>query len=76
MGELVEFFDPNGDNLKNISKYAGKRYRAIVGVQTFAFSVELKDGSNLHDLFIGPKFNIFSGNVRARRIRCCEPGQR
>ena len=58
MGELVEFFDPNGDNLKYISKYAGKRYRAIVGVQTFVFSVELKDGSNLHDLFIGPKFNM------------------
>ncbi len=57
-GQLVEFFDPNGENFSELSRFIGKRFRAIIGLQTFALSVEMKDGRNLHDLLEGPKFNM------------------
>ena len=58
LGCLVEFFDPNGNKLSGISRFTGKRFKAVIGIQTFAFSVEMKDGTNLHDLLEGPKFNM------------------
>jgi hypothetical protein len=45
--------------LDELTKLSGKRFKAIIGVQTYLFSVKFKDGSNLHDSVKGPKFNMF-----------------
>ncbi len=58
-GETVEYFNPYGDRIAELVTLMGKRFRAIIGIQTFAFSVKLKTGENVHDSIIGPKFNMF-----------------
>lgn len=58
-GCLVEYFDPENGNINNITQYIGKRYRAIVGMQSYLFSVKMADQvTYLHNLISAPKFNV------------------
>ena len=54
----VELFNPHGDHVAELADLSGKRFRALIGIQTFAFSVKKKNGENLHDEIKGPKFNM------------------
>lgn len=58
LGEIVELFDLQDFKPENILLLKGLKYKAILGFQTYVFSIELKDGSNFHDLIEGPKFNM------------------
>jgi hypothetical protein len=58
-GETVQIMDMSGKPLDELIKLTGKRFKAIIGVQTYLFSVKFMDGSNLHDSIKGPKFNMF-----------------
>lgn len=58
-GWFVEYFDPYGEKVTEIVHLIGKRFRAIIGMQTFVFSVKLKNGENVHDKIVGPKYNMF-----------------
>ncbi|MBQ7677822.1 MAG: glycosyltransferase family 1 protein [Lachnospiraceae bacterium] len=58
-GYIIEYFDPYGDKVTDIVTLMGKRFRAIIGIQTFVFSVKMKTGENVHDSIIGPKYNMF-----------------
>ena len=58
-GEQVEYFDAGKEDWMEIVRYKGKRYKAIIGVQTYLFSVKMKDGIHfLHEFIAGPKYNF------------------
>lgn len=57
-GYLVEYFDTAKEKHTALSRYIGKSYQAIVGMQTFLFSVRMEDGSFLHDKINGQKYNF------------------
>lgn len=59
IGERVEYFDTGREDWTEIVRYKGKHYRAIIGVQTYLFTVMMEDGVHyLHEHIYGPKFNF------------------
>lgn len=58
VGENVETFDLSAKPLDALIDFMGMRFKAIIGFQTFAFSIRLQNGELLHDHIIGPKFNM------------------
>ncbi|MDE6208064.1 MAG: glycosyltransferase [Lachnospiraceae bacterium] len=58
LGENVEVIDITETPLESLTKLAGKYYKAILGIQTYLFSIKYQDGRNLHDFIFGPKFNM------------------
>lgn len=57
--QRVEVFDVSKENIVPLTRYTGMRFKAIIGIQTYLFSIKMKDKTtNLHDLIIGPKFNM------------------
>ncbi len=57
--QRIEIFDVAKEGLSALIRYKGQRFKAIVGIQTYLFSVKMQDKTtNLHDLIIGPKFNM------------------
>lgn len=59
MGKTVEYFDPEREGTAALTKYIGKHYLAIIGIQTYLFSIQMQDGASyLHDRIYGPKYNF------------------
>lgn len=58
MGYIVEYYDVEANGLSGLADYVGKRFKAILGLQTYVFSALASDRQNLHDMIIGPKFNM------------------
>lgn len=58
-GHLVEYFDLSKENIADASRLSGCKYQAIIGFQSFMFSVRLADNTTfLHDTITGPKYNF------------------
>lgn len=58
-GQNVEYFDSQKEDVKSMTKYIGKHYRAVVGVQTYLFSLKMQNGNRyLHDEIYAPKYNF------------------
>ncbi len=58
-GIPVEYFDCENDNLGELAKYMYQHFRAIVGVQSYMFSIKERDEvSYLHEKIYGPKYNF------------------
>lgn len=57
-GFLVEFFDSGKEKHTALSRYIGKSFQAVIGMQTFLFSALMENGSFLHDKIRGPKYNF------------------
>ena len=59
MGQRVEYFDISKEAEKSVVKYKGRHFKAIIGVQTYLFSIKMKDNIHyLHEYIYGPKFNF------------------
>ncbi len=58
MGQPVEYFDSEKEDVKELVHFMGRHFRAVIGMQTNLFSVKMKDGTYLHDYIKGPKFDI------------------
>lgn len=59
MGERVIVYDEQQEDVAGLSRYAGQRFQAVIGVQSYLLSVYLKQsGCYLHERILGPKFNI------------------
>lgn len=58
LGEKVEVIDVNQTPPESIAGYCGRRYKAILGIQTYLFSMHFNDGRNIHDYIFGPKYNM------------------
>lgn len=57
--QAVEIFDVQSEGHHALSRYINQRFKAIVGIQTYLFSIMMQDQiTNLHDLIIGPKFQM------------------
>lgn len=57
--QRIEIFDVAKEGISSLIRYKGQHFKAIVGIQTYLFSVKMQDKTtNLHDLIIGPKFNM------------------
>lgn len=58
-GIPVICYDEQKEDIAGLSRYVGRRFRAIVGMQTYLISVYMKEkGIFLHEEIEGPKFNI------------------
>jgi hypothetical protein len=58
-GETVQIVDMRDTQPGELTMLCGKRFKAMIGVQSYVFSIKFKDGGNLHDSIKGPKFNMF-----------------
>lgn len=57
--QRIEVYDVSKEDITGLTRYAGMRFKAIIGIQTYLFSIKMKDKTtNLHDLIKGPKFNM------------------
>ncbi len=57
--QRIEIFDVSKEDIAPLTKYTGMRFKAVIGIQTYLFSIKMKDKTtNLHNLIIGPKFNM------------------
>lgn len=58
-GYLVEYFDLSKKDFTNASELAGRKYQAVIGIQSYMFSLRLANNVDfLHDQIIGPKYNF------------------
>lgn len=58
IGEKVEIVDVNDTPAEELDFLCFSRYKAILGIQTYVFSICFNDGRNIHDYIFGPKFNM------------------
>lgn len=57
--QAVEIFDVQIEGHRALSRYTNQRFKAIIGIQTYLFSIMMQDQvTNFHDLIIGPKFQM------------------
>lgn len=58
-GYKTEIFDVDREDWKEVVRYQNKHYKAVVGFQSFLFSVKMEDGKRyLADFIKAPKFNV------------------
>ena len=58
-GIRIEYFDEQKETLENLTRYIGRYFKAVFGVQTYLFQVKLADGvTYLHEKIKGPKLNL------------------
>ena len=57
-GMRVIYYDEQKGDIAGLSRYFGRRFKAVIGVQSYLFSVRLQSGEYIHDNILGPKFNI------------------
>lgn len=57
-GMRVIYYDEQIGDVAGLSRYFGRRFKAVIGVQSYLFSVRLQSGEYIHDNILGPKFNI------------------
>lgn len=57
--QRVEIYDASAEGTQPLTRYIGRHFKAILGIQSFLFSIKMQDGvTNLHDLIHGPKYNL------------------
>ena len=58
-GYPVEYFDLSTEDFTEAFRFIGKKYQAVIGFQSYMFSVRLNDNNIfLHDKITGPKYNF------------------
>ena len=58
LGNAVEEYNLEENGMSGLADFAGKRFRAVIGFQTYGFSVLASKEEYLHDLVVGPKFHM------------------
>lgn len=58
LGQHVIYFDMSKRQISEIAAYTGQRLKAVIGMQTYMFSVKEKDGSFVHDKIAAPKYHF------------------
>lgn len=58
-GEQIEAYDEQQDGVEGLAQYVDRRFKAVIGIQTYLMSAYMKKaGCYLHDQIKGPKFNM------------------
>lgn len=55
-GCSVIYFDMSKQKIDDITVFIGRRLKAVIGMQTYLFSVKQKDGTFLHDAIGAPEY--------------------
>ncbi len=59
LGQKVELFDLSLRGNQALTELIGKRFKAVIGIQSYVFHIMMQDGvTNLHDLIHGPKYQM------------------
>lgn len=59
-GERVLYFDQEEHDPREIIQFKGRHFKAVIGVQSCAFSIKMEDEVHyLHEYIYGPKYNFF-----------------
>lgn len=58
LGETIQYFDAEKSPLDDLLVLAKNTYKAVIGIQSYLFSIKLTNGEYLHDLFDAPIFNM------------------
>lgn len=66
-GYLVEYFDLSKEPHTAASKYIGRSFQAVIGMQSYMFSARLTDNLFLHDKINGPKYNFVFDHINSFR---------
>ncbi len=57
--QRVVIFDVEKEGYGSLTRFIGKRFKAVIGIQAYAFSNMIPNHpTNLHDLIHGPKYNM------------------
>lgn len=75
MGAFVEYFDPESEDVRHMAERARKRYRAVIGWQSYMFSITVgKQKTYLHEMITAPAFNfIFDHPIWGKSILTNSP---
>ena len=58
-GRNVIYFDCGKEDLGRLTSYMYQHFQAIIGIQSYLFSVKMKDEVHyLHEYLYGPKYNF------------------
>lgn len=57
-GYLVEYFDLKKETITDASRFIGKSYQAVIGMQSYMYAVRMENGGFLHDKIHGLKYNF------------------
>lgn len=58
-GALVEYFDFGKEDLREVLRYKDMHFKAIIGMQSYLFSIKMSDEEHyLHEYIHGPKYNF------------------
>lgn len=57
-GNHVIYFDIAKQQLSELSAYIGVRLKAVIGMQTYVFSLKSKDGRYIHDFIDAPVYHF------------------
>lgn len=56
LGQNVEYFDISRQQTEELASYVNRRFKAVIGMQTYMFSVELEQGGFAHDCIDAPEY--------------------
>lgn len=56
LGQSVEYFDVSCQTIEELAPYIKRRFKAVIGMQTYMFSAKLKQGDFAHDRMDAPKY--------------------
>lgn len=56
LGQKVEYFDVSTRQIEELAPYIKRRFKAVIGMQTYMFSAKLKQGDFAHDRMDTPQY--------------------
>ena len=68
LGQCVEYFDISKQRIEELSDYTKRRFKAVIGMQTYMFSVKWENGEFVHDRMAAPKYHfLFDHPIRRKK---------
>lgn len=58
LGQRVEYYDFSEQGIERLGNYVRRRFKAVIGMQTYMFSVQRESGSLVHDEIDAPKYQF------------------
>lgn len=62
LGQRVEYYDMSKRQISELANYTNRRFKAVIGMQTYMFSVRWKEGQEksgfAHDFIDAPKYHF------------------
>lgn len=67
LGQCVEYFDISRQGIEELGCYVKRRFKAVIGMQTYIFSAKWENGEFVHDRMEAPKYHfVFDHPIRVK----------